>query len=82
MNDQEFRTLKAQCAKAMETYFAEAEKTSRMFGNCTPDPLPFEQRFALLTQEIIEKNAGLRYLQTKRLLHNAALLGYETLSMN
>ncbi len=76
MTHLEFIALNDECLTAVENYFAEAEKTSEMLGKCTSSPLPFKERFALLSQEIVEKEAGLRYLEIKRLLHRAALLGY------
>jgi len=61
----------------MESYFAEAEKTSGMLNDCTPEPLSFFKRFAILRQEIAEKDAQQLYIVAKRLLHDAARLGYE-----
>jgi hypothetical protein len=78
----EFIDLLAECATATETYVREAEKTSGMLGKCARRPLAFDDRFALLTQEILERDAFLLYLDAKRLLHRAALLGYEALSTN
>ena len=76
----EFAALLAECAAVTKAYLMEAEKTSGMLVNCTEKPLSFDQRFALLSQEILEKNAFQNYLGAKRLLHNAALVGYEGLS--
>ncbi len=45
--------------------------------NCTTNPRPFRERFALLTQELVEKDAHQLYLGAKRILHRAALLGYD-----
>lgn len=79
MSKLEFIDLHATCNTARETYFAEAKKTSAMLRNCTAEPLSFRDRFALLSQEIVEKDAGLLYLEAKRLMHSAALLGYAVL---
>ena len=79
MNQTEFMILHATCVTAAEAYVTEARKTAAMLGNCAPAPLPFKERFALLTQEIVEKDAHVMYLQAKRLLHSAALLGYAAL---
>jgi hypothetical protein len=77
-----FFDLVAECGEVTATYFREAEKTSVMLGKCTQRPLTFDDRFELLTQEILERDAFLIYLDAKRFLHRAALLGYEALSTN
>lgn len=69
----------AECARTTETYLREVGKTSAMLAKCGPQPLTFEERFALLKQEILERNAFLSYLEAKRVLHRAALVGYEGL---
>jgi hypothetical protein len=71
-----FMALHAACIAAMRTYFLEAEKTSVMLAACAPDPLPFLVRMNLIEQEIVEKDAHDFYLGMKRLLHDAARLGY------
>ncbi len=76
MDHAEFLALHDKCITDLQTYLTEARKTSRMLGECTPEPLSFRKRFALLCQEIVEKDAHVMYLQAKRLLHSAALLGY------
>ena len=76
MNKIEFAALHGRCTTVMNIYLAEAQKTCGMLGKSTPGPLSFMPRFALLRQEIREKNAHLIYLEAKRLLHGAALLGY------
>jgi hypothetical protein len=80
MTRTEFAAVLADCAVVTETYLREAEKTSGMLVQCTGEPLPFDQRFALLSQEILEMEAFRSYLGAKRRLHNAALVGYEELS--
>jgi len=60
-----------------EAYLREVHKTSIMLRQCGPLPLTFGERFALLAQEIIERNAFLAYMEAKRTLHRAALVGYE-----
>jgi hypothetical protein len=77
-----FDEVLADCASAAETYLREAEKTSMMLGKCRSMPLSFDERFALLAQEILERSAFLIYLDAKRFLHRAALLGYDGLSTN
>jgi hypothetical protein len=80
LDQTEFIALRAECETVTETYLREAERTSILLGRCAQGPLPFEERFALLSQEILERDAYLLYIRAKRFLHNAALLGYEGLS--
>jgi hypothetical protein len=80
MNRTEFSIALAECAAATETYLQEAEKTSKMLGKCSQQPLTFEERLALLSQEILERDAFRIYLDSKRFLHRAALRGYSALS--
>jgi hypothetical protein len=82
MDQIEFQDLLAECETATETYFREVEKTSTLLGKCTRRPLTFEERFALLRQEIQEGDAYLLYIDAKRFLHSAALLGYDALATN
>lgn len=76
MNHSEFVDLHANFIKALENYFHEARKTSRMLEDCTLEPLSFWQRFQLLSQEIVERDAYQIYLEAKGLLHRAALHGF------
>jgi len=69
--------LHTSAVSAMRTYFDEAEKTSTLLAKITAAPLPFMQRLALMSQEIIENGAHADYLGIKRRLHDAARLGYE-----
>ena len=80
MDRTEFVTLLAECAETTEMYIREVEKTSKMLGRCTQPALTFDERFALLSQEIQEKHAFQLYLAAKRLLHSAALCGYGALA--
>jgi hypothetical protein len=77
-----FIALRAEYATVTETYLREAKKTSLMLGRCTTGPLSFEERLALLSQEILEMDAFRLYLHAKRFLHSAAVLGYGGLSTN
>jgi hypothetical protein len=76
VNDQEFAKLHASCVTAFQGYVAEAEKTSVLLASCTPGPLPFAQRLRVMFQENAEYRTYTLYLDTKRLLHDAARLGY------
>ena len=82
VNQQEFIALHAECTTITNAYLREAEKTSMMLATCTADPLNFRERFALLSQEILEKEAFVVYLAAKRFLHSVALLGYASVSTN
>ena len=76
INSGEFIRLHADCIAAMRAYFVEAERPSAMLAQCTAEPLSFMERFSLLWQKIIENEARARYASAKRLLLEAALLGY------
>ena len=76
MNKAEFFRLYAECVTAMRAYFVEVERTIAMLENCTAEPLPFDVRMNLLAQEVNETNAQNVYVAAKRLLNNAAKLGY------
>jgi hypothetical protein len=79
VNQTEFMALQDQYMTLVEIYFAETRKTSAMLKTCNLEPLSFEERFAVLSQEIIERDAHLMYMEAKRFLHNAARLGYGAL---
>ena len=76
MNQAEFSKLHTNCVTALRTYVAEAERTSAMLAHCTAEPLPLVQRLKVTVQETAEHTAHLVYLADKRLLHEAARLGY------
>jgi hypothetical protein len=76
VNQAQFTVLHAHCETVMKVYLDAARTTCEMLGTCTPEPLSFVQRMALLRQEVLEKNAHVLYLEAKRHLHGAALFGY------
>ncbi|MCU1244017.1 MAG: hypothetical protein JWO71_4743 [Candidatus Acidoferrum typicum] len=76
MNETEFAKLHASCVTAFESYIVEAEKTSVLLANCTAGPLPFAKRLRVMLQENAEFATYSLYLDSKRLLHDAARLGY------
>jgi len=76
MDQIEFNELHKSCLTALDAYVAEAEKTSGMLAKCTPEPLPLVERVEITVQETAENSAHLLYLAGKRLLHDAARLGY------
>jgi hypothetical protein len=80
MNRTDFMASLVECATATESYFQEMGKTSVMLRKCGKRPLTFEERFALLAQEILERDAFRIYLAAKRFLHRVALLGYDGLT--
>ena len=77
MKKEEFLRLHAECLTAMRAFFVEADVTIKMLAKCSAEPLPFDDRMHLLSQEVIENDAYETYLSTKLLLHDAARLGYE-----
>ena len=77
MNYTEFTDLHTSGVTAMRAYFDQAERTTVMLAKCTAEPLPFLERLALASQEIVENSAYADYLGIKRRLHDAARLGYE-----
>ena len=76
VNYTEFKVAHENCVITMRAYVVEAEKTAAMFAKCTAAPLSFAARFNLLSQEIVENDAHLSYLGSKRVLRSAARLGY------
>lgn len=76
MSTAEFAILHEQFVTVMNSYLSEAHQTCVMLGKCTAEPLAFVARFALLRQEIKESNAHVAYMDAKRLLRDAARLGY------
>ena len=76
MNREEFIEIHDSCVAALAAYFVEAEKSTRMLGECTVKPLTFKKRFKLMSQGLAEKEAHLTYLGAKSVLYKAARLGY------
>jgi hypothetical protein len=76
LNETEFAELHASCVTAFKVYIVEAEKTSALLATCTAEPLPFAKRLRVMFQENVEFTTYSLYLDTKRVLHDAARLGY------
>lgn len=76
MNETEFAELHSSCVTAFKSYVVEAEKTSVLLASCTAGPLPLTKRLRVMFQENAEFTTYSLYLDTKRLLHDAARLGY------
>jgi hypothetical protein len=76
MDQAEFNKLHTGCVGALEDYVSSAELTAVMLAGCTPEPMPLEGRLRLLVQERAEETAHAVYIDLKRLLHEAARLGY------
>lgn len=76
MDQAEFNELHASCVTALRIYVTEAETTSAMLAHCTAEPLPLAERLRVAVQETAENTAHLVYLAAKRLLQDAARLGY------
>ena len=77
MNQTEFTELHTSYVTAFEDYVTSAEITATMLAHCTPQPMPLTDRLSLLFQERAENDAHSVYLDLKRLLHDAARLGYD-----
>ncbi|GAC1681184.1 MAG: hypothetical protein PVS2B2_19810 [Candidatus Acidiferrum sp.] len=76
MDQREFDELHTSCVSALADYVTSAELTATMLARCTPEPLPLEDRLNLMVQEIAEAQVHSVYLDLKRILHDAARLGY------
>jgi hypothetical protein len=76
MDRKQFDDLHTGCLTALANYVSAAEQTAAMLEKCTPEPMPFRQRLDLLVQERDEEQAHTVYLDTKRVLREAAKLGY------
>jgi hypothetical protein len=80
MNQNQFNELHESCVEAFRSYTVQADKTSALLAGCTAEPMPFAQRLSVMFQELRENTAHFLYLDTKRLLHDAARLGYASSS--
>jgi hypothetical protein len=76
LDQNEFDQLHARCVTAFKSYATEADITAVLLANCTAEPLPLADRLKILIQESIENSAHTLYLGAKRLLHEAARLGF------
>jgi hypothetical protein len=76
MDQKEFGALHASCVGAFRNYASEADITATLLVDCTAEPMPFPARLQIALQESIENAAHSVYLAEKRLLHDAARLGY------
>jgi hypothetical protein len=76
MNQTEFNELHTNCVTALQDYVTSAELTATMLGHCTPEPLPLTDRLSLMFQESAEERSRFIYMDVKRILHDAARLGY------
>jgi hypothetical protein len=76
VNSGTFFGLHTNLVIAMQAYFVQAEKTCAMLAQCTAEPLSLMERFNLISQEIVENEAHVRYVAAKTLLDEAARLGY------
>ena len=76
MDQKEFNQLHSNCVGAFNNYAAQADITSSMLGNRTPEPMPLRERLKIALQERMEYTAHTLYLREKGLLHEAARLGY------
>jgi hypothetical protein len=82
MDRTEFNELLEECENATQEYVRQAQRTSLMLGKCTMGSFTFDQRFALMKQEILELQAYRLYLASKSSLYKAALSECEALAAN
>jgi hypothetical protein len=76
MDQIQFDELHTSYVTALRDYVVSAELTATMLAGCTPEPMPLLGRLRLLVQERAENDAHSAYLDLKRILNSAALLGY------
>jgi hypothetical protein len=76
MDQTEFNELHTSCVTALDDYVAAAEQTATMLEKCTPEPMALTDRLKLLVLEHGEEHSHGIYLNFKRVLHNAARLGF------
>jgi hypothetical protein len=76
MDQTQFDELHTSYVTAFQDYIVSAQVTAGMLADCTPDPMPLLGRLKLMVQERAENEAHSVYLDLKRILHSAALLGY------
>ena len=76
MDQAEFNGLHTSCITALRDYVTSAELTSAMLARCTLEPLSLADRLSLMVQERAEEHAHAAYMDLKRILHDAARLGY------
>jgi hypothetical protein len=76
MDQVQFDELHTSYVAALQDYVVSAELTATMLAGCTPEPMPLLGRLKLVVQERAENDAHCAYLDLKRMLHSAALMGY------
>jgi negative regulator of sigma E activity len=76
VDQQEFNEVHSICVGAFRDYAAEADLTAAMLAHCTPEPMPLQERLRIAIQQQTENTAHSIYLHAKRVLHEAARLGY------
>jgi hypothetical protein len=76
MDQIQFDELHTSYVTALQDYVVCAEVTAGMLAECRPEPMSLLSRLRLVVQERAENEAHSAYLDLKRILHSAALLGY------
>jgi hypothetical protein len=76
MDQIQFDELHTSYVTALKDYVVSAEATATMLADCTPEPMSLLRRLRLMVQERAENNAHCAYMDLKRILHSAALMGY------
>jgi hypothetical protein len=77
MDQIQFDELHTSYVTALQDYVASAEATATMLAGCTPEPMSLLGRLKLVVQERTENEAHCAYMDLKRILHSAALMGYQ-----
>jgi len=73
-----FNDLHTSCITALEDYVTSAHLTATMLAHCTPEPMPLTDRLNLMVQEVAEEDAHSIYRNLKRIIHEAARLGFHS----
>jgi hypothetical protein len=76
MDQIQFDELHTSYVTAWRDYVVSAEVTATLLTGCTSEPMSFLGRMKLMVQERAENDAHCAYMDLKRMLHSAALLGY------
>lgn len=76
MDQTTFNDLHTSCLTALQDYMTSAHLTATMLAHCTPEPMPLTDRLSLMVQEVAEEDAHSIYRNLKRIIHEAAKLGF------
>jgi hypothetical protein len=77
MDPKQFAELHAKCWETLKHYVHEADRMCELFGQCGPEPPSIQVRSDIVQQRISENNAYASYAEIRRLLFEAARIGYD-----